>query len=99
MRLRSLLRPRRGLDVGTFLPSGEVTETEGDGRVSNIDCGGTTLVAAIGSLTGRKQAFVSRVPGEVAASGKRRHAAGCGEYSSTNHFVSDWEEYLGQRMI
>jgi hypothetical protein len=37
VRLRSLLRPRRGLWVDTFLPSGEVTETEGDGRGSNID--------------------------------------------------------------
>jgi hypothetical protein len=54
VRLRSLLRPRRGLEGGTFLPSGEVTETEGDGRVSNIDCDEGTFLAAVGSLKVRK---------------------------------------------
>jgi hypothetical protein len=50
VRFRSLLRPRRGLEGGTFLPSGEVTETEGDVRVSNIDCDERTRLAAVGSL-------------------------------------------------
>jgi hypothetical protein len=79
VRLRSLLRPRRGLEVGTFRPSGEVTETEGDGRVSNIDCYASTFIAA------SQSGAVFDVPGEVAASGQQRHAAGCGRYSSTNN--------------
>jgi hypothetical protein len=59
VRLRSLLRPRRELEVGTFLPSGEVTETEGDGRVSNIDFDEKPFVAAAGSLEVRKRRLVS----------------------------------------
>lgn len=59
MRFRSLLRPRRGLEVVTFLPSGEVTETEGDGRVSNIDFDEKPFGAAAGSLEARKRGVVS----------------------------------------
>jgi hypothetical protein len=62
VRLRSLLRPRRGLEVGAFLPSGEVTETEGDGRVSNIDCDESTLVATVGRLKVREKVLFLMFP-------------------------------------
>ena len=39
MRLRSLLKPRLGLEVGWLLPSGDVTDTDGEGLVSNIEVG------------------------------------------------------------
>lgn len=48
MRLRSLLRPRLGVERGKVLPSGDATDTdgEGEGRASNIGGVGSTLVAA-----------------------------------------------------
>ena len=84
MRLRSLLRPRRGLEVGTFLPSGEVTETEGDVRVSNIGWDVSKFVAVVGPLKVREVAWVME-PGEVAVSGPKRRATGCAEYNGTGN--------------
>jgi hypothetical protein len=84
VRLRSLLRPRRGLEGGTFLPSGEVTETEGDGRVSNIDCDEGTFLAAVGSLKVRKDVPFLMFRGKLQPQANRVTLQAAGSYSSTN---------------
>ena len=89
MRLRSLFRPRLGLGVGKFLPSGEVTETEGDGRVSNIDWDESTFVAARGSLGLWKVVSVLLFLGRLQPQANSVTPQAAGSTSRTDDFVSD----------